>query len=145
METMIVPIDKIKPFVNSWSARLYIPELEGLMKSIKKAGIILPLVVYENQFIIDGIKRWRICKLLGIDSVNIINYDGDPYIGRMILNFMRYHDWEDLNHICSQVNDISVLTSYGIDRGLVEPMIIGEFNPPSMIDKINLNLFDVKE
>lgn len=73
-----VPTDEILP--NPHNPRMFFPEetLSVLCESISKVGILVPLLVYKNRkenfVILDGERRWRCAKKLGLAKVpaNII-------------------------------------------------------------------------
>lgn len=77
----LIPIDKIEP--NTAQPRHVFDEqaLQQLADSIKKHGLITPIAVRAaedgNYMIIAGERRWRACKIAGINDVPAIIMDAD--------------------------------------------------------------------
>ena len=100
----IIPLEFIKP--GPWQPRKIFDkdELESLSNSIKKQGIIQPVILKSNKkiknqyFIIAGERRWRACQLNGMHEVECVikNLDDTNVLeAALIENIQR----EDLNVI----------------------------------------------
>lgn len=85
-------------------------EIEALRESIRRDGVIVPVVVRSNGDMIDGHHRRQIADELGIDYptkvVDIDDETADRW--RLILNLARRHleDWERLDMIAALVKPI---------------------------------------
>ena len=53
-------------------------DLEDLAASIKQNGLLQPIAVTKQGMIIAGERRWRACKLAGLDKIDCIVKDMDP-------------------------------------------------------------------
>ena len=114
----MVPIEFIKP--GPWQPRKFFDkeELESLSNSIKKQGIIQPVIIKPNDtiineyFIIAGERRWRACQLANIHKIPAIIRDdiNDEKIAELSLveNIQR----SELNPIEEAEGYQSLLSSY---------------------------------
>jgi hypothetical protein len=48
-----------------------------LTDSIRKSGLLVPLTVCSDR-IVDGYRRWLVCKAIGMDEIDIHEVEGDP-------------------------------------------------------------------
>lgn len=101
-----IPIDDIVP--NPHNPRLIFDphELDELKKSISKVGILVPITVYENAkrfpkakyVLLDGERRWRCAKELGIASISANIIDEPEDVTQNILFMFNIHhfrrEWE---------------------------------------------------
>ena len=100
-ETLIIPIEKIKP--NKYQPRKTFDDssLEELSESIKKNGLIQPIVVRQKgkgYEIIAGERRYRACLLNGqkdIEAIIMETTDDESANLALVENLQR----EDLNAI----------------------------------------------
>lgn len=72
---MIIPIDSILPNPDQPRTIFNQNELEELSQSIHENGLIQPVVVEQagNAYIlIDGERRWRACKLAGLEQIEAV-------------------------------------------------------------------------
>lgn len=98
----LLPVDKLKP--NPFQPRREIPpeQLQALADSIRKHGILQPLVVRSPKGgvheIIAGERRWRAAQLAGLTEVPVVIRDADD---RQMLEFAIVENIfrEDLNAI----------------------------------------------
>ena len=74
MKSETIKIDLIKPDKNQPRKKTGFnkEEIQELANSIKEVGVIVPLLVQEDYTLIDGERRWRACKLLGMKEVPVI-------------------------------------------------------------------------
>lgn len=93
MDIVNVKIKDIKPDTNQ--PRKYFDEekLKDLAKSIKKHGILSPVILQktgQNYILIAGERRYRACKMLELDSIPaVIKQDGNCRIISLIENIQR--------------------------------------------------------
>lgn len=114
----MVPVEFIKP--GPWQPRKIFDEdeLESLSNSIKKQGIIQPVIIKSNgafkneYYIIAGERRWRACQLANIHEIPAIIRDdlNDEKIAELSLveNIQR----SELNPIEEAEGYQSLLTNY---------------------------------
>jgi|TARA_Y100000310_G_scaffold268957_1_gene281867 ParB family chromosome partitioning protein len=78
MGKQLIQITKLKPDSNQPRQKTGFgkDEMEELSNSIKQVGIIVPLLVQKDLTLIDGERRLRAAKLIGLKEVPII-YDND--------------------------------------------------------------------
>lgn len=78
METLKIKIGEIKPDKNQPRKKTGFgkEELKELSNSIKQVGMVVPILIQKNKIIIDGERRWRAAKLIGLKEVPII-YDNN--------------------------------------------------------------------
>lgn len=62
-------IDKVKPDPNQPRKTFDEEELKAFAEGIKKQGLIYPIEIDENNVIIDGERRWRACKMIGMGKI----------------------------------------------------------------------------
>ena len=75
-----VPIDKVEPNPNQPRTNFKKEELEELAESIKKNGLLQPILVRkvgDKYQIIAGERRWQACKSIGLEKVPIRVRDVD--------------------------------------------------------------------
>lgn len=97
-------IDVAKIDANPANPRLHFPEeqIERLTESIAKEGILVPVVVYpdgDNYRLIDGERRWRCAKDLGLETIPAVITDPpDPRenLVRMFNIHMVREPWRDM-------------------------------------------------
>ena len=64
--------------------------LQELSDSIKQFGLIQPILVQDRKDhyeIIAGERRWRACKIAGIEEIPAIIREDDEKINSLVLNF----------------------------------------------------------
>jgi ParB family transcriptional regulator, chromosome partitioning protein len=78
METIKIKIGEIKPDKNQPRKKTGFgkEELEELSNSIKQVGMVVPILIQKDGMIIDGERRWRAAKLIGLKEVPVI-YDNN--------------------------------------------------------------------
>jgi len=78
METIKIKIGEIKPDKNQPRKKTGFgkEELEELANSIKQVGMVVPILIQKNGMIIDGERRWRAAKIIGLKEVPVI-YDNN--------------------------------------------------------------------
>jgi len=59
------------PFLSDNTSVVQRMDISDLLKSIARDGILVPLVITEDGFIISGCRRWIVAFLLGLDSVPV--------------------------------------------------------------------------
>lgn len=67
---MKVQINKIKPDLNQ--PRKTFKEVEGLARTIKTEGMLQPILIDQNYQIIDGERRYRAAKLIGMKEIPVV-------------------------------------------------------------------------
>jgi hypothetical protein len=77
MNTENVSVSKIKTMRYNPQYRLEEHVLAPLLDSIRRVGIINPLIVGDNNNLIDGHRRLKCAKILGMATVPTIKHDGD--------------------------------------------------------------------
>ena len=100
----MIPVEFIKP--GPWQPRKIFDrdELVSLSNSIKKQGIIQPVILKSNDivknqyFIIAGERRWRACQLAKIHEIpaiirNDINDDKNEINSYMVVNKHPIHEY----------------------------------------------------
>lgn len=73
----VVSVDAIKPLGFNPASRVTEPALKGLRESIAQHGILQPLALTPNGDLIDGERRWRCAKALGLTHVPVMRYNGE--------------------------------------------------------------------
>ncbi len=92
--------------------------LEELAESIKEFGLIQPIVVTKKQgyyCIVAGERRWRACKIAGIETIPAILREDDEKKNQeiaLIENVQR----EDLNPIEKAMGIKNLITTYGLKQ-----------------------------
>ena len=78
METIKIKIGEIRPDKNQPRKKTGFgkEELEELSNSIKQVGMVVPILIQKDGMIIDGERRWRAAKLIGLKEVPVI-YDNN--------------------------------------------------------------------
>jgi ParB-like chromosome segregation protein Spo0J len=69
-------------------------DVADILKSIKRDGIIVPLVVNTEGIIISGCRRWKVAMKLGLTSVpvEIRSYQNETEETQAILDYNRYRE-----------------------------------------------------
>ncbi|MBW2973833.1 ParB/RepB/Spo0J family partition protein [Candidatus Woesearchaeota archaeon] len=69
-----ISINKVKPDKNQPRKKTGFgkEELQELANSIKEVGMIVPILIQKDNTIIDGERRWRASKIIGLKKVPII-------------------------------------------------------------------------
>lgn len=101
LEQLELPLDRLAP--GPYQPRQHIDEteLEALANSIRKQGVIQPILVKrdkENYHIVAGERRWRAAKLAGLSTIPVVVKaltDEQATVMALIENIQR----EDLNPI----------------------------------------------
>jgi hypothetical protein len=76
---------KINPEYASIMTPLTEWEYERLKKSIKKDGLVYPIIVNQDNVILDGHYRYKACKELGIKPrVEVKRFEGSNLINRFL-------------------------------------------------------------
>jgi hypothetical protein len=65
----LTPHPKIKHLIGRWKADS--DEMLALRRSIQEHGIMVPLLVTHDNYILDGVTRWQAAKALQLDTVPI--------------------------------------------------------------------------
>lgn len=78
METIQIKIGDIKPDKNQPRKKTGFgkEEMKEISDSIKQVGVIVPILIQKNGTIIDGERRWRASKLVGLKKVPVV-YDNN--------------------------------------------------------------------
>lgn len=74
LKTEYLAIEKIYPDKNQPRKKTGFgkEEIEELSNSIREVGIIVPLLIQNNGVLIDGERRWKAAKLLGLNKVPVV-------------------------------------------------------------------------
>lgn len=70
-----IKINKLKHFPNHKFKLYYGERLENMIQSIKNFGVIVPIIVWENNnefIILSGHNRVEVCKILSIEEIPCI-------------------------------------------------------------------------
>lgn len=116
-QTML-KISLIQPNINQPRKNFNEDELQELCESIKKYGVVEPLVVRKNgplYEIIAGERRWRASKLAGLDKVPVVIKEYDDRTAKevaLIENIQR----ADLNPIEEALAYQSLIEEYGLTQ-----------------------------
>lgn len=116
-----LPIDKIKPNPNQPRKNVDEDKLRELAESIKKSGLIEPIVVrtvkggYE---IIAGERRWRACKLNGDSTIKAIVRDASDQEAMELALIENLHR-DDLNPIEEARGYKQLITEYKLKQSEV--------------------------
>lgn len=102
-ELRMIPVDDIQPNPDQPRVEFDAMEIQSLAESIREHGLIHPIAVEEcdgHYVLIDGERRWRAVKLLGLALIKAVvtTYDdahGDKFAQAMTANLQR----TDLNPI----------------------------------------------
>ena len=100
-ETDEVPIDLVEPNPDQPRTNFKKEELEELAESIKRNGLLQPILVRKvgkRYQIIAGERRWQACKLLGMERVPIRVRDVDDH-DTIVLALVENIQRSDLNPI----------------------------------------------
>ena len=79
-DTGVVPLDKVQPNPDQPRTNFKPEEIEELASSIKKEGLLQPILVRkvgDSYQIIAGERRWQACKKLGMDSISVRFWTAD--------------------------------------------------------------------
>lgn len=91
MEILQIPIDKVHPDPNQPRKEFQPAEMKRLEESVKSQGVIVPLILEEREkklVIVDGERRWRTAKKLGLKTVPaIVEKRKLDDVGLMLLRF----------------------------------------------------------
>jgi ParB family chromosome partitioning protein len=58
-------------------------EIQELANSIKEVGMIVPILIQKDNLIIDGERRWRAAKLIGLKKVPVVYNDNLTEVQRL--------------------------------------------------------------
>jgi len=85
MKTEYLNIDKIFPDKEQPRKKTGFEKeaIQELANSIKEVGIIVPLLIQEDGMLIDGERRWRASKLLGLKKVPVVYNDNLTDVQRL--------------------------------------------------------------
>lgn len=116
--------------------------LEELAESIKEFGLIQPIVVCKKDdyySIVAGERRWRACKIAGIEEIPVLVRDDDEKKNQeiaLIENIQR----EDLNPIDKALGFRQLLDEYGMtQQELSETVGIGRSTISNNLRILNLD------
>ena len=113
-----VKIIEVEPNKNQPRRKFDEESLEELAESIKKYGVIQPIIVTkkDNYYeIIAGERRWRACKKAGIKEISVIVRENDEKRNKeiaLIENIQR----EDLNPIEKARGFKALIDEYGLTQ-----------------------------
>jgi ParB/RepB/Spo0J family partition protein len=119
---MLIPVDKILPNPQQPRLEFNQVELQELAASIKENGLIQPVVVEQagdSYILIDGERRWRACKLLGLTEINAsIRQSGADEKERRILAMVANLQRADLNPM-EEARSYQVLSKLGMSNAAI--------------------------
>ncbi len=101
-DVLFVNIDDVKPMVSQPRKRFDEEGIERLSESIKKYGIIQPLIVKQEEdsyMIIAGERRWRAAKLAELVEIPVIVKDNVDDVTVFEISLIENLQREDLNPI----------------------------------------------
>jgi len=110
-----IPTDIIQP--NPHNPRMFFPEdtLSVLYESISKVGILVPLLVYKNKrgnfVILDGERRWRCAKKLGLPTVPV-NIIAEPDTITNLLTMFNIHNIREPWQVMPAALKLEVIMRY---------------------------------
>ena len=139
----IVSIDKLKP--NKWNPNEVSEEnLKKLRKSIKRHGILMPILVLPDYTIIDGEHRWICATKLGWKKVPVIVLECSKLEARELtinLNYLRGEaDWDKYCSVVGYFNNKG-WTPEKIESVL--PLSIVDVD--EMLAEVNVNLREIEK
>ena len=111
-------ITEVEPNRNQPRKNFNQEALEELAESIKEYGLIQPIIVTEKEgyySIIAGERRWRACKLAGLDEIPVIVREDDEKKNNeiaLIENIQR----EDLNPFEKALGIKNLMNTYGLTQ-----------------------------
>lgn len=111
-------ITEVEPNRNQPRKNFNQEALEELAESIKEYGLIQPIIVTEKDgyySIIAGERRWRACKLAGLDEIPVIVREDDEKKNNeiaLIENIQR----EDLNPFEKALGIKNLMNTYGLTQ-----------------------------
>ena len=86
-------IDELQPDPNQPRKHLDPAEFEGLKESIKRQGLLHPIIFRQNEegtlIIVSGERRYKAIKELGQKDILAIYNNGDPFEVAIIENLVR--------------------------------------------------------
>lgn len=98
----LVPVDSVKPNPENPRLIFHQDELDALQDSIKQQGILVPLTIYRDSSgyrILDGERRWRCAKKLGIPKIPAIVQPKPSPLQNIMMMFAIHHrrnEWDPL-------------------------------------------------
>lgn len=121
-----LPIDSLIPGTYQQRRTFHEVELEELAESIRQQGLIQPIVVrprnHGSYEILAGERRWRACKLLGKESIEVVVKDVDDQAAlavSLIENIQR----EKLNPIEEAEGYQRLIDDFGLKQSLVGQLV----------------------
>jgi ParB family transcriptional regulator, chromosome partitioning protein len=150
-----VRTDSIKPNPENPRLVFYESELLSLQESIRDQGILVPLTVYsggKGYVILDGERRWKCAKRLGLDTVPVIIQPKPDRLQNIMMMFAIHkarRDWPPLSTALKlqQLEEILTVRSGKApnDRVLAEnaSIAVGEVRRLKKILRLPENLMDV--
>ncbi len=120
-----LPINEIEPNREQPRKRFDEEAIEELSESIKRYGLIQPIIVTkkdEYYQIIAGERRWRACKKAGLKEISVIIRDDDERRNReisLIENIQR----EDLNAVEKAIGIKTLMEEYSLTQQQVSEIL----------------------
>lgn len=113
-------------------------DLTGLKESIKKHGLIHPIVIDSDGVLIAGERRLKACQELGIDPVyRVVDFE-NPTQAEIDENTQR-KDFtaSEIFAISNYVNEVESRQFDGINQYSVKRVVINDNDPKKPIDKVS--------
>ncbi len=114
----ILKVTEVEPNKEQARKRFDQEALEELGESIKKYGLIQPIVVAKREgyyTIIAGERRWRACKLVGIEEIPAIIREDDAKVNSQI-SLIENLQREDLNAYEKAMAIKNLIEAYGMTQ-----------------------------
>jgi ParB family chromosome partitioning protein len=121
-----LPIDSLAPGSNQPRRTFQEAELEELAESIRQQGLIQPVVVRasndDNYEILAGERRWRACKLIGMDSIDAIVRDVDDQ-SALAISLIENIQRENLNPIEEAEGYQKLINDFGLKQSVIGQLV----------------------
>jgi ParB family chromosome partitioning protein len=124
--TVSLPIGSLAPGSNQPRRNFRDTELEELAESIRQQGLIQPVVVRasndDNYEILAGERRWRACKLVGMETINAIVKDVDDQAA-LAISLIENIQRENLNPIEEAEGYQKLINDFGLKQSIVSQLV----------------------
>ena len=121
-----LPIDALAPGSNQPRRNFQEAELEELAESIRQQGLIQPGVVRSQNHgsyeILAGERRWRACKLVGMDTITAIIKDVDDQAA-LAISLIENIQRENLNPIEEAEGYQKLIDDFGLKQAIIGQLV----------------------
>jgi ParB family chromosome partitioning protein len=121
-----LPIDSLVPGTYQPRRSFHDAELEELAESIRQQGLIQPIVVRPRNDgsyeILAGERRWRACRLVGKESIEVVVKDVDDQAA-LAMSLIENIQRENLNPIEEAEGYQRLIDDFGLKQALVGQLV----------------------